>query len=110
MERLKRLKQITLEDGIFFALVVFALGSCISGHLGKNSEMVAIALCVIRLLRGNIPMERLRVVKQLALVLGIFFGTMMISALQTGNFSAAVKFCPVLDWGCEVLLVFCVLL
>ena len=24
MERLKRLKQITLEDGIFFALVVFA--------------------------------------------------------------------------------------
>ena len=110
MERLKRLKQITLEDGIFFALVVFALGSCISGHLGKNSEMVAIALCVIRLLRGNIPMERLRVVKQLALVLGIFFGTMMISALQTGNFSAAVKFCPVLDWGFEVLLVFCVLL
>ena len=107
---MERLKKITLDDVIFFALVVFALGSCISGHLSKNSEMVAIALCGIRLLRGNIPMERLRVAKRLVLVLGIFFGTMVISALQTGNYSAAVKFCPVLDWGFEVLLIFCVLL
>lgn len=108
MERLKRLKQITLEDGIFFALVVFALGSCISGHLGKNSEMVAIALCVIRLLRGNIPMERLRVVKQLALVLGIFFGTMMISSLRTG-LSNFINY-GIMDWWFETLLLFCVII
>lgn len=110
MERLKRLKEITLDDAIFFSLVVFAIGSCISGHLGKNAEMVAIALCVIRLLRGNIPWGRLYVVKRLVAVLGIFFGTMAISALQTGNYSEAVKFCPVLDWGFEALLIFCVLL
>ena len=107
---MERLKRITLDDVIFFALVVFALGSCISGHLGKNAEMAAIALCALRLLRGNIPVERLRVAKNLAVVLGIFYGTMTISALWSGNFSAAVKFCPILDWGFETLLVFCVLI
>ena len=85
---MERLKQITLDDVIFFALVMFAIASCISGHLGKNSEMVAIALCAIRLLRGNIPMERLRVVKQLVVVLGFFYGTMVISALWAGSTKA----------------------
>ncbi len=106
---MERLKRITLDDVIFFALVVFALGSCISGHLGKNAEMAAIALCTVRLLRGNIPVERLRVAKNLAVVLAIFYGTMTISALWSGNFTAAVKLCPILDWGFETLLVFCVL-
>lgn len=104
---IERLKKITLEDGIFFALVVFALGSCISGHLGKNAEIVAIALCAIRLLSGNIPVERLRVVKNLILVFGIFYGTMVISALRTGNFAAAIQSYQVTDWAFEALLILC---
>ena len=107
---MERLRRITLEDAIFYMLVVFALGSCVSGHLGTNAEKAALALCAIRLLRGNIPVERLRVAKHLAIVLGIFFGTMTISALWSGDFSAALKLCPALDWSFEALLVFCVLI
>ena len=110
MNQFKRLKQITLEDGIFFVLLVFALGSSISGHLGKNSEIVAIALCAIRLLRGNIPMERVRVVKHLLLVYGLFYGTMAFSALRTGNFALAIKGHPVMSWAFEALLILCVAL
>lgn len=110
MEQLKRLKQITLDDVIFFALVMFAIGSCISGHLGNHSEKVVIVLCAIRLLKGDIPMERFRVAKGLAFALLFFYGTMLISALWSGNFAVAVEFYPLLGWAFETLLVFCVLL
>ena len=107
---MERLRRITLEDSIFYALVVFAIGSCISGHLGTNAEKVALALCAIRLLRGNIPFERLRVAKNLAIVLVIFFGTMTISALWSGDFWGAVSFFSPMKWAFEELLIFCVIL
>ncbi|MBP5200853.1 MAG: O-antigen ligase family protein [Schwartzia sp.] len=107
---MERLRRITLEDAIFYALVVFAIGSCISGHLGTNAEKVALALCAIRLLRGNIPFERLRVAKNLAIVLVIFFGTMTISAFWSGDFWGAVSFFSPMKWAFEELLIFCVIL
>ena len=111
MERLKRLKEITLDDGIFFALVLFAIGSCISGHLCKNSEMVAIALCAIRLLRGGVLLERFRVVRRLVFVLGIFYGTMTISALWGAK--EGMRCAPnyaAMEWAFETLILFCTVL
>lgn len=107
---MERLKKITLEDVIFFALVVFAIASCFNAHLAKNTEQVAIALGTIHVLRGGLDKERFRIVKQFLIVCGIYYGTMLISAILSGHFETAVKLYPQMYWAFETLLVLCALL
>lgn len=94
MDRKKEMKENInnrLDVAIFIVMCLLALSSCISEAMARNFTRVVLILAVVRCILQPRLFYRLRHIKSLLIVMLLFFGVMVLSAIYGGNFWSVVQ-------------------
>ena len=104
----QRLSWEMLDRVIYILLAVHCLSTFVSGHLTSNTEIAVLILSAVRFFFGPSQKYRWAGYMGIAAALGVFYATMLVSAVSGGQFWDVLQHNNIFRYVHDILLLFVV--